>query len=111
MMLNWSMGPMAANLGCKPRWVSAVAAGDITISHKSLQNVMLTKNATTTPITAFKMRDRSSSRCSMKDMRSMPSSSPSFSSSSVGGGGGGGGACRCANGIGVGATVVVNDFD
>ncbi len=40
------------------------------------------------------MRVRSSSRCSRKDMRSMPRSSPSSSSSS--GGGGGGGAARTA---------------
>ena len=46
------------------------------------------RNATPSPYNIRRMRVRSSSRCSMNDMRSMPSSS---SSPSDGGGGGGGG--------------------
>src|SRR5690242_9200375 len=58
--------------------------------HSSFVKNMLTKNATTSPTIARNSRVRSSSRCSMNDIRSMPSSSSSSSSSSSGGGGGGG---------------------
>ncbi len=73
-----------------PRCDSAPTAGADTISQSFLQNVTLTRNATMTPISARRMRVLSSSKCSMKDMRSMPLSSSSPSSSSPGGGGGAG---------------------
>src|SRR5689334_3470091 len=60
----------------------------LTIRHNSLQNVRLSTNATPTPASPRRMRERSSSRCSRNDIRSIPSSSSSRSES-VGGGGGG----------------------
>src|SRR4051794_20884403 len=92
MMLNCSMGVIATNSGgLIPKWVSADTAGSDTISQRSFVKNMLAKNATTKPAKAFNNRERSSSKCSMNDMRSMPSSSSSPSSSAGGGGGGGGG--------------------
>src|SRR5262249_37454759 len=51
-----------------------------------LQKKRLARNAIPTPASMRRIRLRSSSRCSRKDMRNMPSSS---SPSSLGGGGGG----------------------
>src|SRR5438552_3620928 len=63
---------------------SASTAGALMMSHNWAEKTMLTMNATPTPQRHLMIRERSPSRCSMKDMRSMPSSLPSLSS---GGGG------------------------
>src|SRR3954465_8627958 len=80
-----------------PKCCNAETAGAFTTSHRYLQKVILRRNATSTPRRARRIRVLSSSRCSIKDMRSMPfSSSPALlsSSSSGGDGGAGGGVLR-----------------
>ena len=69
--LNASMGVICTRVGLNLRVVSASLAGAVTKSHNLSVKMMLTTNATPTPIRARMMRDRSSSRCSRKDMRSM----------------------------------------
>src|SRR5438132_5580116 len=59
---------------------SASTAGCLMMSHNWDENTMLAMNAIPTPQMHLMIRERSSSRCSMKDIRSMPSSSPSPSS-------------------------------
>src|SRR5579864_1495821 len=58
--------------------------------HNGLANVRLRPNATAIPIRHLMRRERSSSRCSRKDMRNMPSSSSSPPSPPLPDGGGGG---------------------
>src|SRR6266436_5331922 len=82
-----SVGSMAIRLGCNPSDVSAAAAGWRMMSHNCLLKEIATMNAAPSPHRQRISRARSSSKCSMKDMRSMPSSS----SSSAGGGAVGGG--------------------
>src|SRR5579884_1156883 len=89
MIEKLSMGVIWARRGgftC--RYVSASTAGWLMMSQSWLAKIRLARNATATPHRHLMMRERSSSRCSIKDMRSMPSSS--WPSSDGGGGGGGG---------------------
>src|SRR5215475_4679962 len=90
MTVNPSMGVIVTSSGgFTLRDLRASTAGLSTKSHRGLLKERLTIAATTIPASALRMRERSSSRCSMNDMRSMPSSSSS--PSSPGGGGGAGG--------------------
>src|SRR5439155_19714977 len=69
---------------------------------------MLSRKATTRPTSALRMRVRSSSKCSMNDIRSMPSSSSSSSSSGGGGGGGGGGGFLTVTGADAGSGAKIS---
>src|SRR5512133_1688741 len=92
MMEKLSIGEVkTSEVSLYPRDVRAAAAGSCTIRQSCSLNVRLAKNAIPRPASAQINRLRSSSRCSRKDMRSIPSSSGSSGSSSEEGGGGGGG--------------------
>ena len=87
MMLKTSIGSICVRFSGYPRDLSAPLAGCTTTFQSCWLNKRLPPKARPTPINDLMMRERSSSRCCRKDMRSMPSSS---SSSSSGGGPGGG---------------------
>src|SRR5947209_20270971 len=86
--LNCSMGSMATRWGAYPSVLSADVAGSLMKFHNGLVKARLATNATAMPINARIIRERSSSRCSRNDMRSMPSSSLSPPPFEGGGGGG-----------------------
>src|SRR5579884_1757174 len=89
MIMKPSMGwIMASRGGFTPRCFSAETAGSLTTVHSLSAKPRLSMKATASPMRDLIMRERSSSRCSMKDMRSMPSSSSSLPE---GGGGSAGG--------------------
>src|SRR5579871_2471736 len=88
-MEKFSIGSIAIKRASGiPVALSATKPGAITMSNNFWLKITQSKKMTPKPHSALMMRARNSSRCSRKDMRSMP---PSSSSSSSSGGGGGGG--------------------
>ena len=85
-ILKASMGVIRVSLVSTFRLRRASSAGAWTSFHSSLQNVRLRMNAMPIPPSARRMRERSSSRCSRNDIRSIPSSSSPPSESEGGGG-------------------------
>src|SRR5579863_3830559 len=89
MIENASITSIITNLASGiPVLRRASQPGAMRIAKSWLLKITQSKKMTPKPHNALMMRARSSSRCSRKDMRSMP---PSSSSSSSSGGGGGGG--------------------